>query len=132
MAGRHLEGLAEEARHHLIVGRTGVDVVASCEPHPAVYACRDPAILPVAEQLDAGLAASELADDLDAVIRRGIINDDDLQRPDALPEDAVKRLGEKPGMVVVGYHDRESWQRHPHSFGRKARRSYEGGVSLST
>jgi hypothetical protein len=68
-----------------------------------------------------------LPDDRDCVVRRPVVDDDDLDRGKRLPQCAVDRVGQKSCLVVAGNHDR-----HERVLRRGHRRRNERGNARRT
>jgi hypothetical protein len=53
--------------------------------------------------------ACECADDIGCSVGGAVVDDDELEVAVALPEDAARGGGDRPGRVVGGHHDGDPW-----------------------
>src|SRR6185436_12221285 len=91
--------LAEGAAVDHRVGVEQADVVAAADPQTLVVAPRESAILAVVQDAQPGPPALDRS--LEAVVRAGVVRDDDLDRREIVGEETVQtRSEQRPGVVV--------------------------------
>src|SRR4030042_610273 len=89
---QQLHAFFKETRQNHIIRRCKIDVVSRCCLKPSTIAeCHSP-VLVVSQEFDNSMAFPESLNDVDTVVCRSVVNDNDLGGRKRLRQNGIKRL----------------------------------------
>ena len=116
MASELTHRLGDEARQDVVIHCDVKQITAPRLCEPAIVGGRDAEVGFVVDKPHAGKAVGIAFQDSDAVIGRGIVEDNYLARRKRLREDGVQRSRQLASVVPVRHHDRQVRGGHdPHA-----------------